>query len=38
MKLIDSYRAPHMRELELHLERGFAASLESPVTDPEIDW
>ncbi len=38
MELIGSYRAPHIRELKLSLERGFAASLESPVTDPETDW
>lgn len=32
------YIAPIVRELPLKIERGFAASLEDPVTDPEIGW
>jgi hypothetical protein len=32
------YYAPIVRELPLKIERGFAASLEDPVTDPEIEW
>ena len=32
------YIAPQVRKIELSLERGFAASLEDPVTDPEIGW
>ncbi len=32
------YIAPQVRKIELSLERGFAASLEDPVTDPEIEW
>ncbi len=32
------YTAPIVRELPLKIERGFAASLEDPVTDPEIGW
>ncbi len=32
------YLAPQVRKIELSLERGFAASLEDPVTDPEIEW
>ncbi len=32
------YIAPQVRKIELSLERGFAASLEDPVTDPEIYW
>lgn len=32
------YSAPIVRELPLKIERGFAASLEDPITDPEIEW
>lgn len=32
------YSAPVVRELPLKIERGFAASLEDPITDPEIEW
>ncbi len=32
------YTAPIVHELPLKIERGFAASLEDPVTDPEIKW
>ncbi len=32
------YLAPQIREIALSTERGFAASLEDPVTDPEIEW
>jgi len=32
------YLAPLVREIALSTERGFAASLEDPVTDPEIEW
>ncbi len=32
------YLAPQVREIALSTERGFAASLEDPVTDPEIYW
>lgn len=32
------YRAPEVRIVSLRTECGFAASLENPVTDPEIDW
>ena len=32
------YIAPIVRELPLKIELGFAASLENPVTDPEIEW
>ncbi len=32
------YTAPTVRELPLTVERGFAASLENPVVDPEQEW
>jgi len=32
------YRMPQIREIELSLNRGFAASLENPVVDPEQEW
>ena len=32
------YFAPQVREIALSTERGFAASLEDPITDPEIEW
>ena len=32
------YLAPQVREIALISECGFAASLEDPVTDPEIEW
>ena len=32
------YTVPIVRELPLKIERGFAASLEDPITDPEIEW
>ena len=32
------YLAPQVREIELSLERGFAASLENPIVDPEQEW
>ncbi len=32
------YRMPQIREISLALERGFAASLENPVVDPEQEW
>lgn len=32
------YHAPEARVVSLRIERGFEASLENPVTDPEIDW
>ena len=32
------YLAPLVREIALSTERGFAASLEDPITDPEIEW
>ena len=32
------YLAPLVRAIALSTERGFAASLEDPVTDPEIEW
>lgn len=35
---ITVYRAPELRIVPLFIERGFEASLENPVTDPEIDW
>lgn len=33
-----TYNAPDVRMVPLCVERGFEASLENPVTDPEIDW
>ena len=33
-----TYLAPQVRAIALSTERGFAASLEDPVTDPEIEW
>ena len=32
------YLTPQVRAIALSTERGFAASLEDPVTDPEIEW
>ena len=32
------YAAPVVCELPLKIEQGFAASLEDPVTDTEIEW
>ena len=32
------YLAPQVRAIALSTERGFAASLEDPITDPEIEW
>ncbi len=32
------YLTPQVRAIMLSTERGFAASLEDPVTDPEIEW
>lgn len=32
------YSAPDVRIVQLCIERGFQASLENPVTDPEIQW
>lgn len=32
------YSAPAVREMQLKIERGFAASLEDPENDPEIEW
>ncbi len=32
------YCAPDVRIVQLCIERGFQASLENPVTDPEINW
>lgn len=31
------YSAPVVRTLPLKIERGFATSLEDPITDPEIE-
>jgi hypothetical protein len=36
--IAQQYLAPQVREIELSLERGFAASLEDPIIDPEIEW
>ncbi len=36
--ILQPYLAPQVREIELSMERGFATSLEDPVTDPEIEW
>ena len=33
-----TYLAPQVRAIALSTERGFAASLEDPITDPEIEW
>ena len=33
-----SYIVPRVHVVPLTVERGFAASLENPETDPEIDW
>ena len=32
------YLTPQVRAISLSTERGFAASLEDPITDPEIEW
>lgn len=32
------YIAPTVREIALHAERGFGASLEIPTVDPEQGW
>ncbi len=32
------YLTPQVRAIALSTERGFATSLEDPITDPEIEW
>lgn len=32
------YITPTAKIISLTIERGFEASLENPITDPEIDW